>query len=164
MWSEASSGRIAAVAPRPLAELLDCPAPVSSQLNRAARSLDLQSGEVAFHQFETCRGLYLAVTGQLQRRALRLDTRVTLGPVRTGELVELAAALSHGLHSYTLSALGDASLLMLPIEALDRAFQSYPGLRMQLLEELAREVSRAYAVCTQFHPLRLRNSRSVEKP
>jgi CRP-like cAMP-binding protein len=36
---------------------------------------------------------------------------------------------------------------MLPIEALSQAFQSYPPLRMQLLEELAREVSRAYDTC-----------------
>jgi CRP-like cAMP-binding protein len=33
------------------------------------------------------------------------------------------------------------------MEALTLAFQSHPPLRMQLLEELAREVSRAYNAC-----------------
>jgi CRP-like cAMP-binding protein len=37
---------------------------------------------------------------------------------------------------------------LLPIEALNQAFLSYPPLRMRLLEELAREVSRAYHLCT----------------
>ena len=36
---------------------------------------------------------------------------------------------------------------MLPIDALHQAFESYPPLRMRLLEELAREVSRAYITC-----------------
>jgi CRP-like cAMP-binding protein len=39
------------------------------------------------------------------------------------------------------------SLLLLPIETLSQAFEVYPPLRMQLLEELAREVSRAYNAC-----------------
>ena len=38
-------------------------------------------------------------------------------------------------------------MLLLPIEALHQAFESYPPLRMRLLEELAREVSRAYITC-----------------
>jgi hypothetical protein len=33
------------------------------------------------------------------------------------------------------------------MESLNLAFQDYPPLRMQLLEELAREVSRAYYAC-----------------
>jgi CRP-like cAMP-binding protein len=35
-------------------------------------------------------------------------------------------------------------VLLLPIEALAQAFEAYPPLRMQLLAELAREVSRGY--------------------
>jgi hypothetical protein len=38
-------------------------------------------------------------------------------------------------------------MVLMPIEALHRAFESYPTLRMRLLEELAREVSRAYITC-----------------
>ena len=37
--------------------------------------------------------------------------------------------------------------MRLPKEALQRAFELYPPLRMRLLEELAREVSRAYGMC-----------------
>jgi CRP-like cAMP-binding protein len=62
-------------------------------------------------------------------------------------LVELAAALGGVQHTFTLTAQTPGSVLLLPIEALNLAFQSYPPLRMHLLEELAREVSRAYYVC-----------------
>jgi CRP-like cAMP-binding protein len=34
--------------------------------------------------------------------------------------------------------------MMLPVDALGQAFETHPPLRMQLLAELAREVSRAY--------------------
>jgi CRP-like cAMP-binding protein len=61
--------------------------------------------------------------------------------------VELAAALGDGHHTYTLSAQTPGSTLMLPIESLSQVFESYPPLRMRLLEELAREVSRAYLSC-----------------
>lgn len=73
--------------------------------------------------------------------------RVTLGSARPGDLVELAATLGDGHHSYTLSSVTPGSLLLLPQDALQRAFESYPPLRMRLLEELAREVSRAYITC-----------------
>ena len=73
--------------------------------------------------------------------------RVTLGSARPGDLVELAAALGDG-HPHLHSERGHSgSLLLLPIEALRQAFESYPPLRMRLLEELAREVSRAYITC-----------------
>jgi CRP-like cAMP-binding protein len=67
--------------------------------------------------------------------------------VRAGDLVELAATLGDSHHTFTLKALTPGTLLLLPIEALQRAFESYPPLRMRLLEELAREVSRAYIAC-----------------
>ena len=91
--------------------------------------------------------LYLVVSGQFLRKTERLETRLTLGPARAGDLVELAAALGDGRHTYTLSAQTPGSLLLLPIEALQQAFEGYPPLRMRLLEELAREVSRAYNAC-----------------
>ncbi len=86
--------------------------------------------------------------------------RVTLGSARPGDLVELAAALGNGLHTYTLTAVTPGTLLELPIEALHQAFESYPPLRMRLLEELAREVSRAYITCcmTRVMPARRRSN------
>jgi CRP-like cAMP-binding protein len=89
----------------------------------------------------------VVVSGLFLRKAERLNTRLTLGPARTGDLVELAAALGDGRHTYTLSAQTSGSLLLLPIEALNKVFENYPPLRMRLLEELAREVSRAYLSC-----------------
>jgi CRP-like cAMP-binding protein len=62
--------------------------------------------------------------------------------------LELAAVLGDGIHTYTLVAQTPGSVLLLPIEALHQAFQSFPPLRMRLLEELAREVSRAYHLCS----------------
>jgi CRP-like cAMP-binding protein len=135
------------VAAHPLAELLDCPPATKDLLNGSAQCIDFDAGEAVFRQSEICLGLYVVVSGQFLRRTERLETRLMLGPARTGDLVELAAALGDSRHTYTLSAQTAGSMLLLPIEALNQAFQSYPPLRMQLLEELAREVSRAYNVC-----------------
>ena len=145
--TEAISGRLDAVAAHPLAELLECPPEAGNLLNGATECIDFEAGEVVFRQDEECKGLYVVVSGLFLRRAERLQTRLTLGPARAGDLVELAAALGDGHHTFTLSAQTPGSLLLLPIAALNQVFGSYPLLRMRLLEELAREVSRAYLSC-----------------
>ncbi len=147
MEAEERSVRMGSVAAHPLAELLECPADAGNLLNGSAQSLEVAAGDVVFRQDETCKGLYVVVSGLFLRKAERLKTRLTLGPARTGDLVELAAALGDGHHTYTLSAQSSGSLLLLPIEALNRVFENYPPLRMRLLEELAREVSRGYMSC-----------------
>jgi len=147
MQPEARSRRMEAVAAHPLAELLQCPPATGSLLNGSAQCIDFDAGEIVFRQSGVCRGLYVVVSGQFLRRAERLETRLTLGPARTGDLVELAAALGDGHHTYTLVAQTPGSVLLLPMEALSQAFENHPPLRMQLMEELAREVSRAYNAC-----------------
>lgn len=147
MQRETRSRRLEAVRAHPVAELLECPPEIVLLLNRSAQCLSFEAGEAVFHQSGICRGLYLVITGQFLRRAERLKTRLTLGPVRAGDLVELAAALGDRHHTFTLAAQTAGSVLMLPMEALNQAFQSFPPLRMRLLEELAREVSRAYNTC-----------------
>ncbi len=147
MQPEARSRRMDAVAAHPLAELLQCPQATGSLLNGSAQCIDFDAGYIVFRQSGVCRGLYVVVSGQFLRRAERLETRLTLGPARTGDLVELAAVLGDGHHTYTLVAQTPGSVLLLPMEALSQAFEKYPPLRMQLLEELAREVSRAYNAC-----------------
>jgi len=144
---ESASVRLAAVAAHPLSELLECPQESGKLLTGSSRSIDFDAGEVVFRQHGSCRGLYVAVSGDFVRKAERFQMRVTLGPTRPGDLVELAAALGDGLHTYTLTAVTRASMLLLPMEELRHAFESYPPLRMRLLEELAREVSRAYITC-----------------
>jgi CRP-like cAMP-binding protein len=139
--------RLAAVAAHPLAELLECPHEAGQLLTSVSRCIDVDSGEAVFRQNESCKGLYVVVSGDFVRKAERLQLRVTLGTARPGDLVELAAALGDGHHTYTLSAVTPGSVLMLPIDALRYAFEGYPPLRMRLLEELAREVSRAYVTC-----------------
>lgn len=161
MESETRTSRMDAVAAHPLAELLDCPPATGSLLNGSAQSIHLEAGESAFRQGEACLGLYLVIAGQFVRRAERFQTRLTLGPARAGDLVELAAALGAGAHTYTLSAQTPSSLLLLPMEALHRAFQAHPPLRMRLLEELAREVSRAYLSCCMNPPVPRRRSSGV---
>jgi CRP-like cAMP-binding protein len=131
----------------PVAELLECPPAIGLLLNRSAHCLSFEAGEVVFRQSDTCRGLYLVITGQFQRCADRREMHLTLGPARPGDLVELAAALGDRHHTCTLAAQTAGSVLILPIEALNQAFQGFPPLRMRLLEELAREVSRAYNTC-----------------
>jgi len=146
---EARGGRSAALRVRPLAELLNCPPAAGILLTGAAQSLEVPSGAVVFHQSEICRALYVVIAGQFVRRAERHETRLNLGQARPGDLVELAAALGDGHHNYTLTALDAGAVLMLPLDALMKAFEVHPPLRMQLLEELAREVSRGYDASIQ---------------
>ena len=157
---EARSRRVEAVQAHPVAELLECPPAIGLLLNRASQCLSFEAGEVVFRQSGICRGLYLVITGQFLRRAERLETRLMLGPARAGDLVELAATLGDRHHTYTLAAQTAGTVLMLPIEALTQAFQSYSPLRMRLLEELAREVSRAYNVCCSSRVARSRRANS----
>jgi len=149
MQFEGKSRQLTALAARPLLELLDCPPESGKVLADSSKSIQLDSGQVVFRQGEPSKGLYVVVSGQFQRRTERMHTRLVLGPARAGELVELAAALAYGGHNYTLSAITPGSLLLLPIHALQLAFEAHPPLRMHLLEELAREVSRAYLICCQ---------------
>jgi CRP-like cAMP-binding protein len=116
-------------------------------LTASAECVEFEAGDLVFHQNDICRGLYVVIAGQLLRKTTRLDARFTLGPVRAGEIIELASMLGDVRHTYTLIAQTQGTLMRLPKEALARAFQFHPPLRMQLLEELAREVSRAYGVC-----------------
>jgi len=139
--------RLAAAAAHPLAELLECPEEAGQLLTSASRFIDVDGGEVVFRQNGSCKGLYVVVSGDFVRKAERLQMRVTLGTARPGDLLELAAALGDGHHTYTLTAVTPGSVLMLPIDALRHAFENHPPLRMRLLEELAREVSRAYITC-----------------
>lgn len=149
-------GRMDSVPVHPLAELLECPPMIGGLLNSSTLSINLDAGAAVFRQNEVCKGLYVVVAGQFLRKTERLEARLTLGPARPGDLVELAAALGDGHHTYTLAAQTAGSVLLLPMEALSQAFQSYPRLRMQLLEELAREVSRAYSSCWLNHNLKAR--------
>jgi len=162
MQPEARSGRMDALAARPLAELLTCPPATGNLLTESARSLDFDAGTVVFRQSGACEGLYLVVSGQFLRRTERMETRLSLGWARPGDLVELAATLGDGSHTYTLTAQTPGSVLLLPTDALNRAFQGYPPLRMKLLEELAREVSRAYYASRLNRVERIRRGSAVE--
>jgi CRP-like cAMP-binding protein len=150
-----------AVRVHPVAELLECPSATGVLLNSSAQCINFDVGEAVFRQSDICRGLYLIVSGRFLRKTQRVQTQLTLGPARTGDLVELAAALGDGHHNYTLTAQAVGSVVMLPIEALNQAFQSYYPLRMRLLEELAREVSRAYYSCCLTRVMRARRGSSV---
>jgi CRP-like cAMP-binding protein len=148
MHSNAMPERRDAAAPHPIAELLACPPAVGNMLNASAESIEFDAGDIVFHQNDLCRGLYVPISGYLLRKAARMDARLTLGPVRAGEVVELAAMLGDVRHTYTLIGQSKGTAMRLPKEALQRAFELYPTLRMRLLEELAREVSRAYGTCS----------------
>jgi CRP-like cAMP-binding protein len=145
-----------ALRPRPLVELLDCPAEISNLLNAAAQFQAVESGHAVFRQDAACLGLYVLVTGHYLRRATRLGARFLLGHARAGDVVELAAVLGEPSHTYTLTAQTDGSVLLLPRIPLARALESHPPLRMRLLEELAREVSRGYLASCQDHVIKSR--------
>ena len=160
MQAEARPARMDSVAAHPLSELLECPADAGNLLNGSAQCLQFLAGESVFRQNDSCKGLYVVVSGLFIRKAERLNSRLTLGPARTGDLVELAAALGDGHHTYTLTAQTTSSVLLLPVEILSKVFETYPPLRMRLLEELAREVSRAYLSCCLNRPVHTRRRAS----
>lgn len=149
MVVEARSRRADPAAAHPLSELLSCPSGAGNALTASARTIAFDAGHIVFRQGAPCQGLYLVVQGQLLRRTDRLETRISLGLARSGDLVELAAALGDSRHTYSLVAQTPGLLFQLPIDALHGAFNDYPPMRMRLLEELAREVSRAYSLCSQ---------------
>jgi hypothetical protein len=161
MQVEGRSSGMDAIQPRPLAELLECPPATGNLLNVSSQCIDFDAGETVFRQSALCKGLYVVITGQFLRRAERMETRLNLGPVRPGDLVELAAALGVGHQTYTLTAQTRGSVLLLPLDAMNQAFQAYPALRMRLLEELAREVSRAYEACCLSRTARSRRVRDA---
>jgi CRP-like cAMP-binding protein len=161
MTPEARSVQLHAIAPHPLVELLECPPETGNLLNRSSQCLEVAAGEVVFHQFDVCRGLYLVVTGQFQRKTERVETRLTLSRARPGDLVELAAALGDGRHTYRLVAENPGTLLLISMDALNQAFKAYPSMRMRLLEELAREVSRGYTGCTLARMAKVRRRKAA---
>jgi len=144
---QSRSSRIEAVRAHPVAELLECPAAVGVLLNSSAQSINFAPGEAVFRQSQACQGLYLVISGRFHRQTERQQKQIALSPSSAGDLLELAAALGDGRHTYTMTAQSAGTVLMLPMEALCQAFQSYSPLRMRLLEELAREVCRAYYSC-----------------
>jgi CRP-like cAMP-binding protein len=158
MQPVARSTRVDAVEAHPVSELLACPPETGILLTASAQCFGFDTGQTIFRQGCDCEGLYLVVTGQLLRRTERLDTRLVLGTARPGDLVELAAALGDSLHTFSLIAQTSGSMLFLPIGCLREAFESYPPLRMKLLEELAREVSRGYRSSSLSKVVRLRRS------
>ncbi len=97
-----------------------------------------------FAQYSPCHGLYLLLGGEFYRSAERREKKLTLGRLQSGDLAELAAVLGDGLHTYSLMAGAPSAALLFPRDALMQAFEAYPPLRMRLLEELGREVSRVY--------------------
>lgn len=144
MPSDERQENLRTVAPRPLTELLACPGPLEQRLGAASQRRNYPAGELLFSQGKECDGLYLLLTGEFARSAQRREKRLSLGVLHAGDLAELAAVLGDGEHNYSLIAATDAAALVFPMSALLSAFQEYPPLRMHLLEELGREVSRSY--------------------
>lgn len=146
-----------AVAPRPLTELLACPGPLEQMLGASAERRDFASGEVVFSQDQECAGLYLLLAGEFSRSAQRREKRLNLGILHAGDLVDLASVLGNLRHNYTMTAAGPSAALLFPMSALQAAFEQYPPLRMHLLEELGREVSRAYGLVYVSRKTRVRH-------
>lgn len=156
MQAEVKNGHGSALQKRPLEELLRCPPAIGNLLNQAAQTIEVGASDVVFRQSSLSKGLYVIVSGQFARRAERMSARLALGMSRAGDLVELAAVLGDGTHTYTLSAQIAGSVVLLPMEALVQAFEAHPPMRMRLLEELAREVSRGYDASCQHRMSRTR--------
>lgn len=152
-----------AVAPRPLTELLACPGSLEQRLGASSERRDYKAGDQLFSQGDKCEGLFLLLAGEFCRSSYRRDKRVNLGVLHPGDLVELAAVLGDGGYNYSLQATTDATALMFPMATLRAAFQEYSPLRMHLLEELGREVSRAYGSVYVQRKTRSRHTENKEQ-
>lgn len=144
---------------QPLNLLLSCPIEIEQKLGAATVRKNYADGELLFEQNKPCDGLYLVLAGEFARATERWETRLTLAPLHAGDLVELAAILGEGRHTSTVVASGPSAALVFPRSALEEAFAAYPPLRMHLLEELGREVSRAYTMLSFGRGVRTRKSR-----
>lgn len=144
---------------QPLNLLLSCPTEIEQRLGAATERRNYLDGEILFEQSKPCDGLYLILAGEFARVTERWETRLTLTSLRAGDLVELAAILGEGKHTSTAIATVPSAALVFPRSALEEAFASYPPLRMHLLEELGREVSRAYTMLSFGRGVRTRKSR-----
>ena len=103
MQRETKSRRVEAVRAHPVAELLECPPSTGLLLNGSAQP------QFPFRRrdFSPVRELPWTLSTafrEFMRRTERLQTRLLLAPARAGDLVELAAALGDGQHTYTLIA------------------------------------------------------------
>lgn len=144
---------------QPLTLLLSCPSAIEQKLGSVTIRRSYEEGEVLFEQNTPCDGLYLIVAGEFSRITDRWDKRLSLAPLKAGDLAELAAILGDGKHISTVTAITAASALVFPRSALEEAFTAYPPLRMHLLEELGREVSRAYTTLSFGRGIRTRRMR-----
>ncbi len=164
MQNNANSRGAENAAARPLAEILACSPEASELLNQASECIVFETGQTIFRQCDTCRGLYLVVSGDLQRKTEWRQSRITLGMSRAGDLLELAAALGEGKHTCTVTAKSSGVLMLLPLPKLREAFSAFPPLRVHLLEELAREVSRSYTAGMTVHMESMRSGHRRLKP
>lgn len=144
---------------QPLNLLLSCPSEIEQRLGSVTVRRNYTDGEVLFEQNTPCDGLYLILAGEFSRATDRWETHLSLAPLHAGDLVELAAILGEGKHSSTVVATAPSAALVFPRSALEEAFAAYPPLRMHLLEELGREVSRAYTMLSFGRGVRTRRSR-----
>jgi CRP-like cAMP-binding protein len=149
---------------RPLTELLACPDSIGSLLGSSAERRDYVKGDTIFAQGEPAQGLFLLLAGDFWRTAERRDKRLSLTPLRAGDLTELGAVLGGGAHTYTLFAASAAAALLFPVSDLQHVFEVYPPLRMHLLEELSREVSRSYGAIYLPHRTRSRHPITADPP
>jgi CRP-like cAMP-binding protein len=140
---------------RPLTELLACPDSIGARLGTSALRRDYLKGDKLFAQGAPAEGLFLLLAGDFWRTAEHREKRLSLAPLRSGDLAELGAVLGESAHTYTLLAASPAAALLFPACELQQVFDVYPPLRMHLLEELAREVSRSYGAI--LIPRRTRN-------
>ncbi len=159
MSMNADKPNLSTAAAQPLNLLLSCPAEVEQKLGAATERRSYSDGDILFEQGKICDGLHLIVSGEFARTTERWEARLNLSPLHAGDLVELTAILGDGKHTSTAVATGPASTLVFPRAALEEAFLVYPPLRMHLLEELGREVSRAYAMLSFGRRVRTRKSR-----
>lgn len=159
MWMNEDRTNSSGAVPQPLTFLFECPKEVEKKLGAATERRSFVDGQVLFEQNQACDGLYLILAGEFARATDRWGTRLSLSPLHAGDLVELAAILGDGQYTSTVTATSSAAVMVFPRTALEEAFAAFPPLRMRLLEELGREVSRAYAIVSFGRGLRTRRSR-----
>lgn len=111
-----------------------------------ARPRTYRRGEELFHAGDPCDSLFVVLDGFVRlARPVAGGAEVTVGIVRSGGLLGIAALLGHALHDNSAEALGFVRAVELPVPALLGLAERSPSLFAPLADLLLARLADAWA-------------------
>jgi CRP/FNR family cyclic AMP-dependent transcriptional regulator len=113
-----------------------CDAREIERLGMLVDEVDLPAGRVLFHQGDLAHELYIVVSGQVR---VERDGKV-LANRGSGEFLGEIALVAGGPRTATVTLVTDGRLLVLGRRDFHSLMDEFPGLKMRVLETLAKRV------------------------